>query len=420
MSRKAAKIQQPNYLRRSLKFNHHLFKEDEFEEEQSEEEIEEDSYEGEEDFDYEEFEEIEESEESEKEFEEEESEEYTEEEFDEKYEDEFEDEFDEKSEEEFNEESEDKFDERSEEEFDEESEEHTEEESEDQLEDEFDEKFEEEIDEKSEDDFDEKSEDQSEEECEENSKEQSEEEDFEDEFEEEESEEEGEELKMALVNARSIIKFINRGDRTLIDLIQDNDLDVLLITETWLPTENLTNADFRTILPPKYNIIDEPRFYGRGGGVAIIYHRNLICKKVQFAFPSAFEFVAAAVRQPGSKDTVLILSIYRPPGGSITEFSNNFLSELHLLLCDVYARYENVIIGGDFNIWFDCPEMTVIQEFEGFMHENSLVQHVWRPTHEGGHVLDLVLSNLKVRISNVSVRKNRFSDHSTILFKARI
>lgn len=329
--------------------NHHLFKEDEFEEEQSEEEIEEDSYEGEEDFDNEEFEEIEESEESEKEFEEEESEEYTEEEFDEKSEDEFEDEFDEKSEEEFNEESENKFDERSEEDFDEESEEHTEEESEDQLEDEFDETFEEEIDEKSENDFDEKSEDQSEEECEENSKEQSEEEDFEDEF-KEESKEEGQELKMALVNARSILKFINRGDRTLIDLIQDNDLDVLLITETWLPTENLTNADFRTILPPKYNIIDEPRFYGRGGGVAIIYHRNLICKKVQFAFPSAFEFVAAAVRQPGSKDTVLILSIYRPPGGSITEFSNNFLSELHLLLCDVYARYENVIIGGDFNI----------------------------------------------------------------------
>lgn len=125
---------------------------------------------------------------------------------------------------------------------------------------------------------------------------------------------------------RSVNKFINQRDGTFIELIQNNDLDVLLITETWLPTENLTIGDLRRILPPKYNVIDEPRFYGRGGGVAKVHHKTLLCKQVQFDFPSTFEFVAAAVRQPGSKGTVLILSIYRPQGGSVTELSNDFLS----------------------------------------------------------------------------------------------
>lgn len=234
---------------------------------------------------------------------------------------------------------------------------------------------------------------------------------------EDSSSEDEQELNMALVNARSAHKFIKPRDRALIDLIQNNDLDVLLISETWFLVDSVQNI--RSILPRNCDIIHNPRFYGRGGGVAIVYKNTHTCAPVTFD-TSTFEVVAATVTPPGSADTFLILCVYRPPGGSATEVSREFLTELRMFLIDVNrSGIQNVIIGGDFNIWVDRPDLATTREFLGILTGSGFVQHVLQPTHRKGHILDLVLSKPTVRVSGVSVQPNVFSDHHTVFFKTR-
>lgn len=227
------------------------------------------------------------------------------------------------------------------------------------------------------------------------------------------SDDEEAELQMALINCRSANKWIRPRDRALIDLIEENDLDVLLMTETWFsPTTPID--DIRSILPRSHDIIHQPRPEGRGGGVAIVYRKSLTCVPVYLGTQvRAFEFVGATVTPPCSLETFLIISIYRQPK------SPHFLLELQNFFMTIhFTPYKNVIIGGDFNVWFDCPGSFETLQFMVILFLNGFTQHVQQPTR-GPHILDLVLSTPTVRINNVSVKDNTFSDHKTVLFRAR-
>lgn len=227
---------------------------------------------------------------------------------------------------------------------------------------------------------------------------------------------------MALLNARSLAKLIRRGDRALQDLIEGNDLDVLLVTETWLRPEN--DADVRRILPEGYDIFHVPRTLDRetkrGGGVAIICRTTLNCERESFHAVGAFEYVAVVLTPPGFADAVLVMCVYRPPSGTVSDFSQEFLWEFNWLVHDVYNQFRNVIIGGDFNIWVDSPSKTVVQLFNITKLGLDLQQHVSRPTHNRGHTLDLILTNPYVRISDISEQENMISDHKTVFFTATL
>lgn len=217
---------------------------------------------------------------------------------------------------------------------------------------------------------------------------------------------------MALVNARSVNKLFKRNDRALINLILNNDLDVLLITETWLPLSSVTNGDFRRILPLGYEFLNDPRTFSRGGGVAIVFSPAFTVRHVYFNLTFRFEYVAASLRRHEADEPILILNIYRPPAATHNEFFN----ELRTLFSQAFSSFRLVIIGGDFNIWVDRPDLRVPREFQTLLEEFGLVQRVSGPTHGGGHTLDLVMARPNVTITGLSVQTNGFSDHSTVLF----
>lgn len=236
-----------------------------------------------------------------------------------------------------------------------------------------------------------------------------------------------EELKMVLVKACSANKCITRTDSTLTELIEDNYLNVLLVTETWSKMEKKNSEKDKCIKPQKYTIfnVKQPLDHKkkREGSVAVIVRddlqpkqmkrtKNMSLKEVNKDFPPTimFEYVAVSVTPPRSREPVLILNIYRPPSGSFSKFSEEF----ELLMSHVYAKFKNIIIGGDFNV--DDNNDIKAQRSEMITASSDLVEHLKEPTHNVD-ILDLVLANSNVRITDVSVQNNRFSNCSTVFIK---
>ena len=83
-------------------------------------------------------------------------------------------------------------------------------------------------------------------------------------------------LVFSLLNIRSascITPQLNKP-AVLQDLIADKHIDILSLTETWLPPDTLPSV-LNSITPPDYSLINSPRLQGKGGGIAILFRSHL-------------------------------------------------------------------------------------------------------------------------------------------------
>ena len=77
---------------------------------------------------------------------------------------------------------------------------------------------------------------------------------------------------------------------------------------------------------------------------------------------------------------------------------------------------ELLIISGDFNIHMDVSNNPDTIRFRDFLDLMGLVQHVKRPTHEKGHILDLIITRQCDNIVATEPWPERyFSDHAAIM-----
>ena len=93
-------------------------------------------------------------------------------------------------------------------------------------------------------------------------------------------------LKLGLLNARSI----NNKVEEITDTIVSN-LDILAITETWLPESSDNNPAITQIInqTQNYQFISQPRIDRRGGGVCVIFKDTLIVSNNEVPSYSTFE-----------------------------------------------------------------------------------------------------------------------------------
>lgn len=82
-------------------------------------------------------------------------------------------------------------------------------------------------------------------------------------------------LHSCVLNARSVC---NKACE-IYELLSENSLDLLFITETWLQQDG-NGTVIHDMLPDGYNILHQPRIGRRGGGTAVIHRDNLLVDQV--------------------------------------------------------------------------------------------------------------------------------------------
>ena len=118
--------------------------------------------------------------------------------------------------------------------------------------------------------------------------------------------------------------------------------------------------------------------------------------------------------QVNSSSRTIFLNIYRPP-----KYCPYFFDDLVELLSLICTDFDCVLIVGDFNIHVDKPEDRWTKELCCVLDNFGLTQHVTQPTHNRGHILDLVISK-GLNISKVLVSDIALSYHYCVFFESDI
>lgn len=144
----------------------------------------------------------------------------------------------------------------------------------------------------------------------------------------------GSNLHFGLWNIRSI-KAENKVT-SLCNLIIDQHMDAMAITETWLKGDDSDDcilADLHTSLPD-FAFYHCPRNKGKGGGVGFLIRKSFDVKLNDSGNLRSFEFIDLNISS--SKSTIRMIGLYRPPPNNKNKltfamFIDDFSSLLQIL-----------------------------------------------------------------------------------------
>ena len=97
---------------------------------------------------------------------------------------------------------------------------------------------------------------------------------------------------------------------------------------------------------------------------------------------------------------------------------STFLDEFTLYLDATTIASGQLIIVGDFNLHYESATSQQSQKFRILLSSTNMKQSVMEPTHDKGHILDLVITREQNEdlIQNIHVQPFPLSDHSCIFW----
>jgi exonuclease III len=164
-------------------------------------------------------------------------------------------------------------------------------------------------------------------------------------------------INLRLWNARSV----RHKTVHIIENIVENDVDVFIITETWLAEND--SVVIGEMLPQGYSCLNFPRKGDEHGGIGIIYKSNLNIKSTPTGIDTpSFEHACVVMKKAG----IRLIPVYRPPPSETNCFKvSQFLDEFDAFLNEISMAPIKTILIGDFNIHVDVPSKADSVRFLG-------------------------------------------------------
>ncbi|KAL8604097.1 hypothetical protein ACOMHN_047309 [Nucella lapillus] len=195
-------------------------------------------------------------------------------------------------------------------------------------------------------------------------------------------------MTVCCFNAQSISR--KRNKRVEIEnVIRDESIDIMFITETWLKPQG-DEAACVDVTPGEYSMRSFPRQARRGGGIAFITRNSLFehaTVTTEFPFDhNSFELVQLTL---DGHHRVNFFCLYRPPPSKVNKLTDGmFFEEFCELLEHANVMGGKTVFLGDFNISWDRPAHPNTVKAVDLLDMFSLSQAVNFPTHRDGHTID--------------------------------
>ena len=157
-------------------------------------------------------------------------------------------------------------------------------------------------------------------------------------------------ISFLLTNARSLTPKIG----SLIEYFDERDLTFALVTETWFTSGRATEnniadlsvgVEIATINKNRHHTVKK-----RGGGVALLYHKQRCSFKERKIKGNKYEIVCAIGKLRHNTRQCVVFVVYIPPD-SLAETYHGALSTIADEIAKVKSDLEDpyIIVGGDLN-----------------------------------------------------------------------
>ena len=221
----------------------------------------------------------------------------------------------------------------------------------------------------------------------------------------------GNNFSIVHINARSLVKNYDE----ICNLIRrlHHKFSVIAITETWTDknSEELMDID-------GYNKIMKHRENKKGGGVALFIDSKFKFEpaiKLNQLGTDDFESIFVNVFL-SPRNTVTVGTVYRPPGGSISQFNDS----LDTVLSAVKCSRNKIFLAGDFNInLLNHDSHCETDTFLNLMYSNKCFPVITCPTRfssNGSTLIDNIFTSCLEDNYQSGVLINDISDHLPVFY----
>lgn len=203
------------------------------------------------------------------------------------------------------------------------------------------------------------------------------------------------------------------------DLVYTEDLDIVLVNETWLHRD----VESSELLHRGYSIFRNDREKRRAGGVLIAAKTSAFKSVTEYPLANELQDleIASAVVTTASDQKILFCSCYRP-----LDSDPRWVYLFNIFLDQVCDQFENMVICGDINLpnisWDSVDSASGANElpFIEALYEHFLTQINNSPTR-GNNILDLVIKSAPEHTKVTEVlppdKAGVFTDHCVVLFE---
>ena len=219
-------------------------------------------------------------------------------------------------------------------------------------------------------------------------------------------------MQIAVINGQSL----RSKELLLYDYIREDDIDICIVTETWIQNREEDKAWCDTsALNDNLMLHNTHRETCRGGDWHLSLKSNLTISNLEIDKPNSFE--AAKWRVSLLDKSITVIAIYRPPYSKTFPVTiAMFIDEFTAWIVDKLTTESNILLLGDFIMQANKIDTSAdIKIFMDTIEALGLQQWVDFGTHHLGNTTDLVFIELASNIEMMKCNPGLFiSNHCVV------